>query len=165
MGTDTSTSMSTGPGTRGFNAELRDGRRVRVRLITPADKSGLAAGLARMSPRSRYLRFHRMVERLSDDELRYLTEVDMRNHFAWVAVSLDAEGKATVRATLDFSGTLARPDGQVTVSIHQTRHADTDHADVVGRSAYLGDHRDDRVEQRRAAAGGGLSDFLAGAFA
>lgn len=93
MGTETGTSMSTRPDTRGFNAELRDGRRVRVRLITPADKRGLIAGLARLSPRSRYLRFHRMVERLSDDELRYLTEVDMRDHFAWVAVSLDEPGQ------------------------------------------------------------------------
>ena len=93
MGTHAGTGRSSRPGTRGFEAELRDGRRVWVRPITPADKSGLIAGLARLSPRSRYLRFHRMVERLSDDDLRYLTEVDLRNHFAWVAVSLDEPGQ------------------------------------------------------------------------
>jgi RimJ/RimL family protein N-acetyltransferase len=79
-----------------FEAELRDGRRVRVRPITPADKRGLSAGLARMSPRSRYLRFHRVIERLSDAELRYLTEIDMRTHFAWVAVSLAEPGEPGV---------------------------------------------------------------------
>lgn len=76
-----------------FDATLRDGRRVRVRPISPADRRGLAAGLARMSPRSRYLRFHRVLEGLSDAELRYLTEVDMRDHFAWVALSLDEPGE------------------------------------------------------------------------
>lgn len=117
MGTDTDTSMSTRPDTRGFNADLRDGRRVRVRLITPADKSGLAAGLARMSPRSRYLRFHRMVERLSDDELRYLTELDMRDHFAWVAVSLDEPGQPGIGVIRYVRDAADRRTAEVAITI------------------------------------------------
>ena len=117
MGTDTGTSMPTRPHTRGFNAELRDGRRVRVRLITPADKSGLIAGLARLSPRSRYLRFHRMVERLSDDELRYLTEVDMRNHFAWVAVSLDEPGQPGIGVIRYVRDAFDRRTAEVAITV------------------------------------------------
>ena len=89
-------SPSSPPTAGPFVAALRDGRRVRVRPIGPADKRHIAAGLARMSPRSRYLRFHRIVDHLSDDELRYLTEVDMRDHFAWVAVALDEPGEPGV---------------------------------------------------------------------
>lgn len=117
MGTDTGTRMSTRPDTRGFNAELRDGRRVRVRLITPADKGGLIAGLARLSPRSRYLRFHRMVERLSDDELRYLTEVDMRDHFAWVAVSLDEPGQPGIGVIRYVRDAADRRTAEVAITV------------------------------------------------
>ena len=34
--------------------------------------------------------------------------------YARLAFTLDGEGRATVRATLDFSGTFSRPDGEVT---------------------------------------------------
>ncbi len=49
-----------------------------------------------------------------DERLPFGTLHGAKAQFARVAVSLDGEGKATVRATLDFSGTLARPDGQLT---------------------------------------------------
>lgn len=117
MRTHTSTSRSSRPGTRGFEAELRDGRRVRIRLISPADKSGLIAGLTRLSPRSRYLRFHRVVERLSDDELRYLTELDMRNHFAWVAVSLDEPGQPGIGVIRYVRDAADRRAAEVAITI------------------------------------------------
>lgn len=64
---------------------LRDGSQALVRPILPSDKDALAAGLDRLSNESRYRRFLRPVARLSDRELRYLTEIDYTNHFAWVA--------------------------------------------------------------------------------
>lgn len=64
---------------------LADGTRVRIRPVVAADKPRLAEGLARLSPESRFLRFLRPVERLSKEELAYLTEVDYRDHFAWGA--------------------------------------------------------------------------------
>ena len=66
-------------------ATLRDGTQALVRPILPSDKEALAAGLDRLSTESRYRRFLRPVTRLSDRELRYLTEIDYANHFAWVA--------------------------------------------------------------------------------
>ena len=65
--------------------KLSDGTPVRVRPIVPADKSRIAEGLADLSPESRYLRFLRPVDHLSDEELTYLTEIDYRTHFAWGA--------------------------------------------------------------------------------
>lgn len=102
---------------RGFVAELRDGRRVRVRPITPMDKRALNAGLARMSPRSRYLRFHRVVERLTDAELRYLTELDLRNHFAWVAISLDEPGEPGIGVIRYVRDSADRRTAEVAVTI------------------------------------------------
>jgi len=70
---------------------LRDGTRVLVRPIRPDDKEALAAGLAKLSPESRYRRFLRPVTKLSERELRYLTEIDYADHFAWVAADADDE--------------------------------------------------------------------------
>ena len=68
---------------------LRDGSTVLVRPIRADDKEALSRGLERLSPESRYRRFLRPVTSLSDRELRYLTEIDYTNHFAWVAVNPD----------------------------------------------------------------------------
>lgn len=65
---------------------LRDGTTVLVRPIRPDDKGRLQRGLQQLSPRSRYLRFHTPIDHLTDEQLRYLTEVDYRDHMAWVAV-------------------------------------------------------------------------------
>ena len=68
---------------------LRDGTRAHLRPIRPDDKQRLQEGLRQLSPRSRYLRFHAPVSHLSAEQLRYLTEVDYRDHMAWVAVNPD----------------------------------------------------------------------------
>lgn len=68
---------------------LRDGTRAHIRPIRPEDKAGLEQGLARLSPASRYLRFHFPVESLTAAELRYLTEIDYDAHMAWVAEDAD----------------------------------------------------------------------------
>jgi GNAT superfamily N-acetyltransferase len=68
------------------HAELRDGTRVLLRLVTPDDKDLLRAGFERLSSESRYARFLVPKERLSDDELRYLCEIDYDHHFALGAI-------------------------------------------------------------------------------
>lgn len=70
---------------------LSDGTRVSVRPIRPSDKDALRGAFDRLGPRSRYQRFFTPTSRLTDEMLRYLTEVDAENHVALVAVkdSLD----------------------------------------------------------------------------
>ena len=68
---------------------LDDGTRVLIRPIRSDDKRLLQEGIQHLSARSRYLRFLHYLERLTPAELRYLTEIDYQNHFAWVALSLD----------------------------------------------------------------------------
>ncbi len=79
-----------------FEAHLDDGTRVLFRPIRPTDKERLRAGFERLSPTSRYLRFFRHIDHLSEEQLRYLSEVDFENHFAWMAVLADTPGEPGV---------------------------------------------------------------------
>jgi RimJ/RimL family protein N-acetyltransferase len=72
---------------------LRDGTRVRVRPVIPEDKVKLAEGFERLSSESRYRRFHAGMTRLTPALLRYLTEIDYVNHFAWAAFALEEPGE------------------------------------------------------------------------
>ncbi len=73
---------------------LRNGLVVVVRPILPGDKERLIDGFARLSEASRYRRFGTPVRRLSDEQLRYLTEIDYDDHMAWVALDPSAEEEA-----------------------------------------------------------------------
>jgi GNAT superfamily N-acetyltransferase len=67
-------------------ASLADGSPVRIRLVRPEDAATLRAGFDRLSPASRYARFFSPKTSLSDDELRYLVDVDHESHLAIGAV-------------------------------------------------------------------------------
>lgn len=72
------------------SATLRDGTLVVLRLLEPEDKELLRRGFERWSYQSRYARFLSPKERLTEDELTYLCEIDQETHFAMGAVREDA---------------------------------------------------------------------------
>ncbi len=80
----------------GIRGELDDGTEFVIRPIRASDGPALEAAFARMSPRSRYLRFFSVRERLGDDLLEKLTDIDHDQHRAWVVadptVSSELEG-------------------------------------------------------------------------
>jgi RimJ/RimL family protein N-acetyltransferase len=65
--------------------ELEDGTYVTLRHIRPEDAEELRHAFDRLSPQSRYRRFFGAVNELTDEMLRYLTEVDGKDHVAIVA--------------------------------------------------------------------------------
>ena len=65
-------------------SELRDGSEIVVRPIRADDKSAIEDGFDRLSPESRYRRFFAPLQRLSERDLRYLTEVDHHDHEAMI---------------------------------------------------------------------------------
>jgi GNAT superfamily N-acetyltransferase len=67
----------------------------RMRPIAPDDKALLQTGMARLSPASAYGRFLSGKPRLTPAELRYLTEVDGRDHIALVVLD-DADDLVAV---------------------------------------------------------------------
>jgi len=71
---------------------LREGSRVLIRPVHSTDAALVADGFARLSPRSRQLRFLTAKKQLSGAELRYLTDVDHHDHEALVAVN-PADGR------------------------------------------------------------------------
>jgi RimJ/RimL family protein N-acetyltransferase/nucleotide-binding universal stress UspA family protein len=68
---------------------LRDGSSVLIRPIEPEDRELLRAAFARLSERSRYMRFQSSLAELSDRQLSYLTAVDHHDHEALVALDPD----------------------------------------------------------------------------
>jgi RimJ/RimL family protein N-acetyltransferase len=86
---------------------LRDGRVALVAPLHPDDRSRYLAGVRRISPDSLYKRFLTPVERLSESQLRYLLEVDHRDHEALLAVD-EATGDAVGVAR--FARLVDRPD-------------------------------------------------------
>ena len=65
---------------------LGDGAEIRIRPLTPGDRSGVAALFPRLSPRSRYRRFLTPKRELTDRELVFFTDVDHVRHGALAAI-------------------------------------------------------------------------------
>lgn len=64
---------------------LEDGTRVMIRPLLYSDREELAEGFAHLSPGARHLRFFSPPAKLGPRDLEYLTNIDYRDHFAWVA--------------------------------------------------------------------------------
>ncbi len=71
---------------------LTEGTRVTVRPIRPWDKAELDAGLHRLSDTAVHQRFLAPKPSFTAAELRYLTEVDGRDHVARVAEPVERPG-------------------------------------------------------------------------
>ncbi len=66
---------------------LDDGLELLLRPMRPDDKRRVAQAFERLSPETRYRRFFAPLPRLSDQDLRYFTEVDHHDHEALAAVN------------------------------------------------------------------------------
>ena len=67
-------------------ATLRDGSRVSLRALEASDRDAFIAAFERLSTESRYSRFLSAMPRLTESQLRHLTEVDQHDHVALVAL-------------------------------------------------------------------------------
>lgn len=75
---------------------LRSGHSLKVRPIRPDDKKRLEAFFYRLSPRTRYLRFQYAKDHITDEELRYFTEVVPPSRYAYVALTGEGEAERIV---------------------------------------------------------------------
>jgi GNAT superfamily N-acetyltransferase len=78
---------------------LSDGARIRIRQGHPgSDRDLLLRGFERLSPKSRYRRFLVPMLELSEDAVRYLTDIDHHDHEAIIALDEDTgEGIGVAR--------------------------------------------------------------------
>jgi len=133
--------MSSTPSTselavRGAPVALRDGSHVRIRQGHSSDRQLLIRGFERLSPESRYRRFLAPMSELSEQTLRYLTEIDHHDHEAMIALEEDSgEGVGVARYVRDPE----RPDSaEVAVTVvddWQGRGLGTLLLDVIGARA------------------------------
>jgi hypothetical protein len=84
--------VSAGPDQDPHEAGSGTAARIFFRRIQPEDKRRLLDGFRRLSPESRYFRFFSPISSLTDEQLRYLTDVDFKDHFATVAMLPDQPG-------------------------------------------------------------------------
>ena len=93
---------TTPPPVTGRPVVLRDGSAVLIRPVRRADAPLLADGFARLSARSRRLRFLSPKEELSSAELGYFTDVDHHDHEALGALDhADGRGVGIARYVRD----------------------------------------------------------------
>jgi RimJ/RimL family protein N-acetyltransferase len=81
---------------RGLPVVVANGTRVLLRPIMPGDREKLHSGMQHLSADSRRHRFFSAIAELDEELADYLTEIDYRSHFAWVAVALDVVGQPVI---------------------------------------------------------------------
>lgn len=67
----------------------RDGARALLRWVREGDAPRFRAGFERLSDTARFSRFFDHLNRLSEAQLRYFTQIDYVSHMAWGALDID----------------------------------------------------------------------------
>jgi len=115
---------------------LKDGTRMLVRPIVPEDKDLLVKGFARLSPETRFRRFLGYMDKLRPPLLRYLTEIDYVDHFAWVGLDIDKDcGIGVARYVRMRDDRTAAEAAIVVVDEYQHRGAGTILLQLLGATA------------------------------
>jgi N-acetylglutamate synthase-like GNAT family acetyltransferase len=86
------------PALHGERVRLADGAEIVVRPIEPHDLHELAVGFGRLGALSRFRRFRERVDRLTQQQLLELTQIDNESHEAFVALdAATGEGVGVAR--------------------------------------------------------------------
>lgn len=105
----------------GVQTQLPDGETMTIRPIVPEDRARLVAGFEETSEQSRFFRFMRGVDRLTDAELDYLVDVDGRDHVALVAVLESGVGVGVARYVRDVQDPTAAEAALIVIDAHHGR--------------------------------------------
>jgi GNAT superfamily N-acetyltransferase len=116
---------------------LNDGTSMLVRPIIPQDKDRLVEGFGRLSPQSRFRRFLGYMDKLRPPLLRYLTEIDYIDHFAWIGLDAgsDQRGIGVARYVRLRDDPTAAEAAIVVADDYQRRGAGTILLQLLGASA------------------------------
>lgn len=76
--------------------KLKNGKAVFIRFLNKSDKEYIEKGYKELSYKSQYFRFISPPSSLSDKYLKYLTEIDNKNHVALIAFALEKPLKRAI---------------------------------------------------------------------
>jgi RimJ/RimL family protein N-acetyltransferase len=75
---------------------LKNGTMVFVRFLKQSDKEYIEKGYKELSYKSQYFRFISPPRSLSDKYLKYLTDIDNKNHVAMIAFAIEKQSKHAI---------------------------------------------------------------------
>jgi ribosomal protein S18 acetylase RimI-like enzyme len=101
---------------------LEDGQPVCIRTIEAADEERLRAGIARMSPRSRYLRFFSGAAAPPDWVIDRLVGPDGHLHIAWGAIQTAEPGQPAIGAVHAIRPREDDPSAEFSVAVVDDYH-------------------------------------------
>jgi acetyltransferase len=99
---------------------LANGRHALIRPVVPGDAASLREFVQRLSPQSRYRRFHGAMATVPDAMLQYLTDVDHDDHVALLAEARDASDSLKQVAEARFvrrTGNADRSQADLAVAV------------------------------------------------
>lgn len=137
-----------GCGPSSIVTRLADGRAICIRTMGPEDEERLRGGIARMSPRSRYLRFFSGGASPPDWVIERLLDVDGVLHLAWGALDLSQPGEPVMGAVHAMRPDAGEREAEFSVGV-----VDDYHGMGVGRllaATLLMDAAHERLEAFRA---------------
>ena len=115
--------FGTGPcGPHAIHTRLEDGQPVCIRTIAPDDEERLRAGIARMSPRSRYLRFFSGAAAPPDWVIDRLVGPDGHLHIAWGAIQTAEPGQPAIGAVHAIRPREDDPSAEFSVAVVDDYH-------------------------------------------
>jgi GNAT superfamily N-acetyltransferase len=98
---------------------LPDGRAIRVRAVTPADRDALRAGFARLAPDSVWFRFLSARSLLTDAELDFLAAPDFRRHIALGAELREGDGWHPVGVARCLRDDAHAPEAEFAIAVDE----------------------------------------------
>ena len=109
-------------GEASINTRLEDGRQICIRTVTPEDEGRMREGIARMSPRSRYLRFFSGAQTPPDWVIERLLDVDGVLHLAWGAIDLSDPNRPAMGVVHAVRSDAGDPVAELSVGVVDEYH-------------------------------------------
>ena len=109
----------------GVQTKLPDGETITIRPIAAADRARLVSGFEETSEQSRFFRFMRGIDRLTETELDYLVNVDGKDHVALVATLESGQGIGVARYVRDPDDATVAEAALIVIDAHQGRGVGT----------------------------------------
>lgn len=110
------------PDPRVIHTNLADDTAVCIRTITPDDGARMRDGIARLSARSRYLRFFSVQPMPPPQVIKRLLAADGHDHIAWGAIATEMPGKPAIGAVHAFVDPKAPERAEFSVGVVDEYH-------------------------------------------